>query len=116
MRPYVHPRLREAVNRISKKDILESEVESHLRVKVELVGGQCVKFIPDYKRGFPDRLVLLPGGKSVWVETKRPVGGKPSPSQLVAHEQLRRLGQRVEMVWTKEAADRLVEALASGCK
>lgn len=70
-----------------------------------------MKFIPDYKRGWPDRIILLPGGLQVWVETKRPVGGKPSSAQLVAHEQLRRLGQRVEMVWTKEAADRLVESL-----
>lgn len=99
------------MNRISKKDILESEVESHLRKQIELVGGQCVKFIPDYKRGWPDRLLLLPAGKLIWVETKRPVGGKLSSAQRVAHEQLRRLGQRVEVIWTKEAADRLAEDL-----
>jgi len=71
-----------------------------------------VKFLPDYKRGWPDRILLLPGGVSVWVETKRPVGGKLSSAQMVAHETLRRLGQRVEVVWTKEAADRLVEGLS----
>ena len=99
------------MNRISKKDILESEVESHLRKLTESVGGQCVKFLPDYKRGWPDRILLLPAGLLVWVETKRPEGGRLSPAQLVAHETLRRLGQRVEVVWTKEAADRLVEDL-----
>jgi len=100
------------VNRIGKKDILESEVEGHLRTRAEQVGGQCVKFLPDYKRGWPDRILLLPGGVSVWVETKRPVGGRLSASQLLAHEVLRRLGQRVELVWTKEEADRLVESLS----
>jgi len=70
-----------------------------------------VKFLPDYKRGWPDRILLLPAGRLVWVETKRPEGGRLSSAQLVAHEQLRRMGQRVELVWTKEAADRLVESL-----
>ena len=97
---------------MSKKDILESEVESYLRKRIESVGGQCVKFIPDYKRGWPDRLLLLPAGVVIWVETKRPVGGSLSSAQLVAHEQLRRLGQRVEVVWTKEEADRLVNELS----
>ena len=96
---------------VKKKDIRESEVEGHLRRSVESTGGQCVKFLPDYKRGWPDRILLLPGGALVWVETKRPVGGKLSAAQLVAHELLRRMGQRVEMVWTKEEADRLVESL-----
>ena len=99
------------MSQIGKKDILESEVEGHLRRITEAHGGQCVKFIPDYKRGWPDRILLLPGGVLVWVETKRPVGGKPSAGQLLAHELLRRMGQRVEMVWTKEEADRLVELL-----
>ena len=94
-----------------KSDILESEVESHLRKLVERAGGQCVKFIPDYKRGWPDRILLLPGGTLVWVETKRPEGGKVASAQKVAHLILRRLGQRVELVWTKEEADRLVESL-----
>lgn len=93
------------------KDVLEREVESYLVGQVEKVlGGECVKFIPDYKRGWPDRLVVLPGGDVVWVETKT-VGGRVSGSQRVAHMKLRRLGHRVELVWTKEQADDLVADL-----
>lgn len=44
---------------MKKKDIRESEVEGHLRRSVESMGGQCVKFLPDYKRGWPDRILLL---------------------------------------------------------
>ena len=95
----------------SKKDQLESEVERHLRVRAEAEGGRCVKFLPDFSRGFPDRIVLLPHGVLVWVETKRPVGGRLDPAQNVAHVLLRRLGQRVEVVWTKEEADSLVDSL-----
>ena len=96
---------------MKKKDIRESEVEGHLRRSVESRGGQCVKFLPDYKRGWPDRILLLPGGGMVWVETKRPVGGKPSAAQLMAHQSLRKLGFRVEVVWSLEEVDRLVESL-----
>ena len=92
----------------------ETEVEAYLRKKVEAAGGVCKKFIPDFARGWPDRIVVLPG-VLVWVETKRPVDGRLSPGQLVAHEDLRRLGQRVEVVWSKEQAQRLVEMLTAGC-
>jgi len=96
------------------RDMLEREVESHLERQVrDVLSGECVKFIPDYKRGFPDRLVILPGERVVWVETKRPQGGKVSGAQRVAHAKLRRLGHRVEVVWTKEQADDLVARLAS---
>ena len=86
-------------------------MEGHLRRRVEKVGGICVKFLPDFARGFPDRIVLLPGGVLVWVETKRPQGGVLSPVQKVQHVLLRRLGQRVEVVWTKDQADALIDSL-----
>lgn len=73
-----------------------------------------MKFLPDFARGFPDRIVLLPGGRLVWAELKRPRGGVLSPSQLVQHTVLRRLGQRVEVVWTEEQADDLIRELMTG--
>ena len=85
----------------------ESEIETHLRQVVEARGGRCVKFNPDYSRGWPDRLVILPKGILFWVELKAP-GGRLSPAQMVAHEELRRLGQRVETVWSKEQAEGLL--------
>ena len=96
---------------VGTKNQLENEVEGHLRRRVEKVGGICVKFLPDFARGFPDRIVLLPGGVLVWVETKRPQGGVLSPVQKVQHVLLRRLGQRVEVVWTKDQADALIDSL-----
>lgn len=95
------------------KNQLENEVEGHLRRRVEKAGGLCVKFLPDFARGFPDRIVLLPRGVLVWVETKRPQGGVLSPVQKVQHVLLRRLGQRVEVVWTKDQADALIDSLVS---
>ena len=89
----------------------EREVEGYLRRRVEAHGGECRKFIPEQDPGYPDRIVMLPGGVLVWVETKKPSGGRVSPLQKLRHKELRALGQRVEVVWTKEQADALVEEL-----
>ena len=94
-----------------EKRQIESEVEGYLRKQVERRGGLCIKFLPDFSRGFPDRIVLLPGGMLIWVETKRPVGGKLDAAQKVAHVLLRRLGQRVEVVWSKDEVDELLDGL-----
>ena len=94
------------------KNVRENEVEAYLRRQVEKLGGLCLKIPADYMRGVPDRIVLLPHGVLVWVETKRPSGGRVSGSQLVVHEMLRRLGQQVVIVWSKEDADELLHHLA----
>jgi hypothetical protein len=96
---------------MQKMQQLETEVELYLRRRVEQAGGRCVKFHPDHQRGWPDRLVLLPRGLLLWVELKRPQGGRVSGAQRVAHEDLRRLGQRVELVRSKEEVDALMEEL-----
>ena len=92
-----------------EKRQLEREVEGYLVRQVEKMGGMCPKF--NSVRGWPDRIVLLPSGVSAWVETKRPVGGVLSSTQLVAHEQLRRVGQKVYVVWSQEEVDELLELL-----
>lgn len=88
---------------------LERDVEAYLRTRVEQAGGLCVKFIPDLVTGMPDRVVILPGGVVVWVETKKPKGGSVSEVQKYRHRKLRALGQAVEVCWTKEDADAIVE-------
>ena len=92
-----------------EKRQMEREVEGYLVRRVGKMGGMCPKF--DSVRGWPDRIVLLPAGVMAWVETKRPVGGVLSPAQLVVHEQLRRVGQQVYVVWSREEVDGLLERL-----
>lgn len=91
--------------------VREFEVERHLVRRVTDAGGRCEKFIPDVRAGMPDRIVLMPGGVLVWVELKKPKGGRLSSLQEYKHKVLRDLGQRVEVVWTKEEADRLIDQL-----
>jgi len=92
---------------------LERDVEQALTRYAHEVGGMCVKFNPDSKRGMPDRIVLLPGGVVVWVELKRPKGGSVSAVQKHRHKQLHALGQIVVVCRTKEDARRIIETYAA---
>lgn len=89
---------------------MEKKIEKYLIKSVEALGGLCVKFPPLFFRGFPDRIVLLPGGRVVFVETKTP-GGKPSLIQRKVHGRLRALGFRVEVLDTYEQIDEFILTL-----
>lgn len=71
--------------------IRESTIEKHLVAEVKKAGGIAYKFVSPGRRAVPDRLVLLPGGRMVFVECKAP-GEKPRPEQFREHERLRSLG------------------------
>ena len=75
----------------------EITVEHALVIAVRKRGGMCLKFVSPGTAGVPDRLVLLPKGKSAFVETKAP-GRKPRRLQEVRHAQLRDLGHPVYVV------------------
>lgn len=92
--------------------IRERDVEAYLTDQLKSkLGLVCVKFIPDNRNGMPDRMVLLNGGRVLWVELKT-IGGVLSPIQKLRHEELRRAGHEVVCVWTKAQADELVARLA----
>lgn len=87
---------------------LERDVEQYLTARVRAAGGMCVKFSPDSMRGMPDRIVMLPGGVLVWVELKKPKGGKVSEVQRHRHRKLRQLGQQVVVLWSKADVDQFM--------
>lgn len=60
-------------------------------------GLRAVKFSDPIEDGGPDRLVLLPGGKCLWLEFKR-IGGIPRDSQLDYHNWLWSIGHKVHVV------------------
>lgn len=71
---------------------LEKEVEAALRDMVANYGGLCLKWVCPGWLGVPDRLILLPGGRVLFAETKRPKGGKLSKMQEWWGKTLKRLG------------------------
>ena len=72
----------------------EKTVERRLRDMVEQHGGLCLKWVCPGWAGVPDRMILLPGGVVLFVEVKRPKGGRFSPLQLWWADRLRALGFR----------------------
>ena len=72
----------------------ESTVEHRLVIEVKKRGGIALKFVSPGIDGVPDRLVLLPHGKSAFVEVKAP-GRTPRPLQVRRIVQLRELGYLV---------------------
>lgn len=76
---------------------MEKQIEKHLVRRVEARGGLAVKFPPLFFAGFPDRIVLMPGGVVVFVELKAP-GQRPRALQERVHARLRGLGFRVEVL------------------
>lgn len=74
----------------------EKTVERKLKRGIEgsIPGSKCLKFVSPGFSGVPDRIVLIPGGVVVFVETKRP-GEKPRRRQLFVHALLRKMGFRV---------------------
>lgn len=77
--------------------MLEREIEKRLVTAVRKNGGMCPKLTSPGTAGMPDRLIILPEGKSAFVETKAP-GRKPRRLQEVRHAQLRDLGHPVYVI------------------
>ena len=54
--------------------MLESSIERYLRQEVKKRGGLCYKFVSPGNPGVPDRLIITPGGRIVFVELKTETG------------------------------------------
>ena len=71
---------------------LEKEIERKLVATAKKYGGRCEKLVNVGFAGFPDRTILLPGGFVIFVETKRPKGGRYSALQNKWRDWLLTLG------------------------
>ena len=71
---------------------LEKDIERALRVMVERRGGLCMKWVCPGWAGVPDRIILLPGGRVLFAELKRPRGGKVAPIQAYWAKKLGKMG------------------------
>lgn len=85
----------------------ERDVEKYLVERTKSIGLECLKFLPYLLPGMPDRIILLPGSRVLWVELKT-IGGRLSSLQLLRHTGLRKAGHDVRVIWTKEQVDDLI--------
>jgi len=88
----------------------ELSIERHLVKRVKARGGVIYKLSPVGRRGKPDRLVLLRGGRAYFIELKRE-GGKPEPHQTREHVRLWTLGFSILVLDSRMSIDRFFEGV-----
>lgn len=91
--------------------VREREVESYLVSALEKLNLSCLKFDPSNRVGMPDRVVLLPDSKVIWVELKTD-NGRLSSIQKLRHMELKRMGQEVKVIWNRVDVDKFTEELS----
>jgi hypothetical protein len=88
--------------------LLESRIEELLVRKIKQAGGWALKLVSPGNAGVPDRLVLLPGGRVIFVELKTETGSL-SPLQVDVHRRLRELGMDVVTLYGRDEVLSFVE-------
>jgi hypothetical protein len=89
----------------------EIKAEQYLRERVIALGGMCPKFVDPSRRGAPDRMVMLPGKPVIFVEMKREALGRVAAHQKRYHDDLRALGHRVDVLWSKKDVDDFLSSI-----
>lgn len=75
----------------------ESTIEARLVREVRKLGGLCYKFVSPGAPGVPDRVVILPGGRIVFVELKTEIG-RLANIQKWQIEELRKRGADIRVL------------------
>lgn len=97
-------------NIIRHAEVSEKVIERYLASRVEDMGGVCLKYSNPGKAGYPDRVVLLPGGITFWVELKSK-GKKPVLLQQLRIDGMRKMGHHVFVADSKEKVDEILEQM-----
>lgn len=96
-------------NIVRHAEVSEKAIERYLAEKVKSLGGVCLKYSNSNMVGYPDRVAIMPGGHTIWVELKSK-GRKPTKIQLVRHSQLKQLGHQVFVCDSKESINNVLRS------
>ena len=88
----------------------EKVIEQKLVKAVKAAGGIAPKLVSPGFDGMPDRMVLMPGGRTGFVEVKAP-GEKPRPLQTSRYRLLRRLGFHVYVLDNAEQIETILREI-----
>lgn len=93
-----------AITRIGQ--MLEQGLEQKIVSKIKSKNGMCFKWVSPGFTGVPDRIAILPGGRVIFIEVKRPgLKDGRSPRQKRVAQQLEDLGCTVLKVNKMEDLD-----------
>lgn len=86
----------------------EKYLENKLVNKIKNIDGLCIKLLPTFLTGLPDRLCLFQGGKICFAEIKE-TGKKLKPVQVVWKNILEKMGFRFYIVDQSAIIDIIIE-------
>lgn len=95
-----------AANIADHAEASEKSIEKYLVEQAEANGLLCLKYSNPNMVGYPDRLLVLPGGSVVWVELKSK-GRKPTKIQQMRIAGLRNRGHYVWVIDNRKSIDEL---------
>ncbi len=87
--------------------IEEAKIEKYLKKRVEERNGLCIKLVNVI--GIPDRLVIMPGGVSLFLEAKSAIG-RASRAQELMINMLGRMGHSAGFIRSKQQVDLIMGA------
>lgn len=90
----------------------ESRIESRLVRMVRDRGGLCYKFVSPGNPGVPDRIIITPAGRTVYVELKTEVG-RLAAIQKWQHGEMRKRGADVRTLKGLDQVKAFVEEVFS---
>ena len=93
---------------------MESVLEKYFIKKCNLNGLEITFKLYPYTSGIPDRIILIPGGKVVFVELKNGKAGRLSKSQQFMHDRLRRNGFEVYVIRNREEVKAFIASQLKG--
>lgn len=88
--------------------MLEKQLEHYFMRVMEMKNCLCWKFVSPGMAGVPDRIVIPPWGRVIFVELKAP-GKRLSKLQKVRREQLKAQNVDVWVIDSKEKVDKFVQ-------
>jgi hypothetical protein len=89
----------------------EKLLEANLTARVKKIGGKCIKMVPTFEAGIPDRQVLYKG-RAVFVELKA-MGKRPRKLQVNYMKELELAGFECRVIDSMEGVNQLISDLVN---
>ena len=92
---------------INYSELSEKAIEKFLCKIVDKFGGICLKYSNQDMTGYPDRVVLLPCGVTIWFELK----SKGKKLRLLQQIRIKQMQEANHIVFVCDSKEQIVEAL-----
>jgi len=86
----------------------ESNIEKYLTDRMKCIGGKSYKWVSPGNNGVPDRIIIFPSGKIIFVELKAP-GKVPTAYQKLVHRELKKINCEVLVIDSLKNVDDLIK-------